>query len=90
MDTHIPKTHFARILVINSDEFLEWFLISVDSEKRMDWFQAFLSVDRDELDKICRTVLWWLFNSLLETVLTSKKDGLMEVLFRRYLLSEDF
>jgi hypothetical protein len=84
------ETHNFAHLLIESTVFHQWFLLSVDDKERMAWFDSFLIVDRDALDRLCRALLGKLF-SLMETALTGKKDDSMENLFRNYLIcGEDF
>lgn len=86
MNTHIPKRGFIQIL-IREESFQQWFLLSIESSERMQWFSELSTVDSKQFDSSCRSILFTLF-SMMERAIWKDTNNSFEVLFRNYLIKE--
>ena len=86
INTHSVRRNFVGLLV-KDEYFQQWFLLSVDSPDRMQWFNDMLEVDGPSFDKACRVILSSVFQ-MLEEALTSDKDKCFEKLFRDYFTKD--
>ena len=87
MNTHIIRSSFIDVLVGNIF-FQQWYLLSVDVDERMKWFDELIGINGYDFDTICRGILITLFG-LMEEAITSDNDKCFENLFRDYLIKRE-